>query len=165
MQSLVVLMPSVSHIHIEVGHIRENGGIARICQAVRNVGTAAHCAPCVHHRKAWCHGGIVAVGVVEAHFLPAASLDALLSEVLGDTANEIFAHFVGIFQTFCLHQGLNVGRSVPRAFWHLITTKMHDVEFQTCIFPHLLKFVNYLIYKVEHALMRHVEHIVVIRLC
>ena len=112
-QTLVVLMPAVSHIKIEIGYIRQHGRIAGICQSIRHVGAAAHGAPSIHHRKAGCHSGIVFIGVVQAHFLPTAGFYALLFQIISCSANVVFAHFVCIFQSFFFHQGLNVGRAVP----------------------------------------------------
>ena len=164
-QSLLVLVPTVAHVHVEVGHVGQDDGITVVGQAIRHVSTRAHSAPGVHTGHARNHQRIVLGGVVKAYFLPTFDTDFAGFEQGADAFQEISMHVVLVLETLALHERLHIGALIPCTTGHLVTAQVDDLEFKAGFLVHLLQLTDHVVDEQVNIVAGNVEHVVVITLC
>ncbi len=164
MQSLLVLVPAVSHIHVEVGHIGQNHRITVIGQTVGHVAARTHSAPGVHTCHTGCHHGVKLRLVIQSHFLPALDADLAGSEQLADALDVVLAHLVLGLEALALHECLHVGTLAPCTIRHLVTAQVDDFELEAGFLIHLLQLGYHAVDEAVNVIAGHIEHVVVIAL-
>ncbi len=113
MKPYLILVPIVTHVHIEIGDIRQYHGVSGIGNGVRHHIATAHSAPCVDPGNAFAHGLVISIIVSKGNLLPALDADAARIKNVGDAAHVILTHLMGRLHALALHQRLHCGSLVP----------------------------------------------------
>ena len=102
--------------------------------------------------------------MVKGDFLPALDADFAQFKQGADALDVVLAHLVLGLQALALHECLHIGTLGPGAIGDLVTTQMHDLQFQSGLLVHLGQLFHHTVDKAVNVITGDIEHIVVVTL-
>ena len=127
-ESTLVRMTIVSHIHIEIAHVAKDDRVTVIGCLINHFIRARYSIPAIHTGSLAPQLLMSLFGMPQSNFLPTTEFQSVLLHHIRHLRNEILRQIMSFRHAFFLHQFLTFRGAHPHTARHFVTTQMHCVQ-------------------------------------